>query len=265
MEQQQQSSGGTILVEKHGPVTVLKFDYPERRNALSMPIRIKLGAALREAIDDKDCRAIVLAGEGAHFSSGGDISSFDGLTSIIGRERMRKSHALVVEPMIACEKPIIAAVEGHAAGAGMCLAANCDIVVAAKDAKFTCSFNKIGLMPDLGGLWSIPQRVGLGRAKLLMMTGRMIDGETAQQYGLVEEVCEPGTAVEKAIELGQELAKVAPLSNGFLKNALARGPLTLEEMLDVETDLQGILFGTNDFEEGRTAFLEKRKPVFKGD
>jgi enoyl-CoA hydratase/carnithine racemase len=159
---------------------------------------------------------------------------------------------------------VIAAVEGHAAGAGMCVAANCDIVVASTEAKFTCSFNKIGLLPDLGGLWSIPQRMGLGRAKLLMMTGRMIDATTAQAQGLVEELCAPGAALETAIAMAQEIAQTAPLTNGFVKAALSRGPMNVDELLALECDMQGLLFGTEDFQEGRTAFMEKRKPAFKG-
>lgn len=258
------TASGLIIVEKHGAVTVLKLNYPEKRNALSMPLREQLSQALQDAIADPQCRAIVLTGEGNHFSSGGDISGFAGVNSINGRTRMKKTHDLIVKLMVACEKPIIAAVEGHAAGAGMCVAANCDIVVASREAKFTCSFNKIGLLPDLGGLWSIPQRIGMGRAKLLMMTGRMISAQTAMEYGLVEEVCEPGQALETAIALGQEIAQTAPLTNGFVKAAMARGPMKFNELLDLETDMQGLLFGTEDFQEGRTAFLEKRKPVFQG-
>lgn len=263
MQNQTAESGGSIIVEKHDAVTVLKFNYPEKRNALSMPLREKLGKALQDAIADTDCRAIVLTGEGNHFSSGGDITSFAGVNSINGRIRMQKTHQMV-RLLAACEKPVIAAVEGHAAGAGMCVAANCDIVVASREAKFTCSFNKIGLLPDLGGLWSIPQRIGLGRAKLLMMTGRMIDADTAKDYGLVEEVCEPGQALASAIAIGQEIAQTAPLTNGMVKAALSRGPMSFNELLDLETDMQGLLFGTEDFQEGRTAFLEKRKPKFSG-
>ncbi len=264
MQTSTQESGGSIIIEKHDAVTVLKLDYPEKRNALSMQLREKLGKALQDAINDSQCRAIVLTGQGNHFSSGGDITSFAGVNSINGRTRMKKTHDLMVKLMVSCEKPIIAAVEGHAAGAGMCVAANCDIVVASREAKFTCSFNKIGLLPDLGGLWSIPQRIGMGRAKLLMMTGRMINAETAREYGLVEEVCEPGKALEAAIALGQEIAQTAPLTNGMVKAAMARGPMTFTQLLDLETDMQGLLFGTEDFQEGRTAFLEKRKPNFKG-
>lgn len=257
------STGGNILVEKHDAVTVLKLNYPEKRNALSMPLREKLGTALREALADEACRVIVLTGQGEHFCSGGDISGFDGVNSINGRRRMQKTHEMV-RLIMRSEKPVIAAVEGHAAGAGMCVAADCDIVVASTEAKFTCSFNKIGLLPDLGGLWSIPQRVGLGRAKLLMMTGRMIDARTAQSYGLVEELCEPGQALTTALALAKEVAATAPLTNGLTKAALAQGPQSVDELLALETDLQGLLFGTEDFQEGRTAFMQKRKPQFQG-
>lgn len=259
----QTSFAGDIIVEKSGAVTVLKLNYPQKRNALSMALREKLGQALSEALADDQCRAIVLTGVGDHFCSGGDISGFDGVNSINGRKRMQKTHHMV-RLITSSEKPVIAAVEGHAAGAGMCVAANCDIVVASTEAKFTCSFNKIGLLPDLGGLWSIPQRMGLGRAKLLMMTGRMIDATTAQAQGLVEELCAPGTALETAMALAQEIAQTAPLTNGLVKAALSRGPMNVDELLALECDMQGLLFGSEDFQEGRTAFMEKRKPVFKG-
>lgn len=259
----QTSQAGDIIIEKEDRVTVLKLNYPQKRNALSMALREKLGQALSEALADEQCRAIVLTGVGDHFCSGGDISGFDGVNAINGRTRMQKTHQMV-RLIINSEKPVIAAVEGHAAGAGMCVAANCDIVVASTEAKFTCSFNKIGLLPDLGGLWSIPQRMGLGRAKLLMMTGRVIDATNAQTQGLVEELCAPGKALETALKMAHEIAQTAPLTNGFVKAALSRGPMTLEELLALETDMQGLLFGTEDFQEGRTAFLEKRKPSFKG-
>lgn len=259
----QNSQTGDIIVDKVGNVTVLKLNYPQKRNALSMALREKLGQALSDALADDECRAIVLTGVGEHFCSGGDISGFDGVNSVNGRKRMQKTHQMV-RLIMSAEKPVIAAVEGHAAGAGMCMAANCDIVVASTEAKFTCSFNKIGLLPDLGGLWSIPQRMGLGRAKLLMMTGRMIDATTAQAQGLVEELCAPGKALDAAIALAQEVAQTAPLTNGLVKAALSRGPMNVDELLALESDMQGLLFGTEDFQEGRRAFLEKRKPVFKG-
>lgn len=170
----------------------------------------------------------------------------------------------IMRLVIRGEKPVIATVEGHAAGAGMCLAAACDIVVTSTEAKFSCTFNKIGLFPDLAGVWSIPNRLGMGRAKLWMMTGRLMDAATAQAQGMAEELCEPGKALETAVALAQEVAQVSPLSNGMVKSVLARGPMSLEDLMSAETDAQGVLFGTEDFQEGRKAFLEKRKPVFKG-
>lgn len=256
------TDNGTVTTERRGAVTILTLSHPRRRNALSLPLRAALDSSLKAAMSDADCRVVVLTGAGDHFCSGGDISSFSGVTPASGRARMQGIHS-AVRHIIRGEKPVIAAVEGHAAGAGMCIAADCDIVVASTEAKFSCTFNKIGLLPDLGGLWSIPQRMGLGRAKLMMLTGRVIDGATAQAQGLVEELCAPGQALEVAVALAREVAAVSPLSNAMVKAALARGPMPLEDLLSIETDAQGVLYGTEDFEEGRKAFLEKRRPVFR--
>lgn len=258
------ASGPNVIVEQRDQVTILTLSYPEKRNALSMELREKLGQALRQALDDENCRVIVLTGQGGHFSSGGDISGFEGVNSVNGRRRMQRTHEMV-RLIMRSEKPIIAAVEGHAAGAGMCVAADCDIVVASTEAKFTCSFNKIGLLPDLGGLWSIPARMGLGRAKMMMLTGRTLDAPAAQAQGLVEQLCEPGQALASAVALAQEIAQFAPLTHGLTKAALAHGSMSVDALLSLEVDLQSLLFGTQDFQEGRTAFMQKRKPAFKGN
>jgi enoyl-CoA hydratase/carnithine racemase len=252
-----------VLLEQRGAVTILTLSYPQKRNALSMALREQLADALRTALKDETCRVIVLTGQGGHFCSGGDISEFEDLNSVNGRQRIQHAHEMV-RLIMNSEKPIIASVEGHAAGAGMCVAADCDIVVASTDAKFTCSFNKIGLVPDLGGLWSIPARMGLGRAKMMMLTGRTLDATSAKDQGLVEVLCEPGQALATAVELAREIAEFAPLAHGITKAALARGAMGVDELLALEADLQGLMFGTDDFKEGRAAFLQKRKPVFKG-
>ena len=254
---------GTVTAQQHGSVTVLTMTFPARRNALSLSLRAALEQQLREAMAAADCRVIVLTGAGQHFCSGGDISSFQGVTPASGRARMQRIHP-VVRLLVRGEKPVIAAVEGHAAGAGLCIAAACDIVVAASDAKFSCTFNKIGLFPDLGGTWSLPMRMGIGRAKLLMMTGRVLDAESAQGQGLVEVLAAPGQALAEAIALAQEMARVSPLSNGMVKSALARSPMPFEEVLAAEVDAQAVLYGTEDFQEGQAAFLEKRSPKFLG-
>lgn len=252
-----------VIVTQHGAVTVLTMSYPQKRNALALPLREKLAQALEAALDDPNCRAIVLTGDGGHFCSGGDISGFEQASALEARQRMQKIHDMV-RLITHGNKPVIAAVEGHAAGAGLCLAADCDIVVASTEAKFTCSFSKVGLAPDLGGLWSLPARMGLGRAKMMMLTGRTLDATSAQEQGLVETLCEPGQALTTAIALAEEIAQCAPLTHAMTKTALTKGGMSVDQLLALEADLQAILFGTEDFEEGKAAFLQKRKPVFKG-
>jgi len=252
-----------VKVERDGPVAILTLSYPERRNAFSLPLRAVLLKELQAVLEDEACRVIVLTGDGANFCSGGDITSFDGVTPVAGRVRMQRVHA-IVRLIVRGEKPVIAAVEGHAAGAGLCVAAACDMVVAARDAKLSCTFNKIGLFPDFGGAWTIPARMGIGRAKMLMMSGRVIDGEAGERQGLVDLVAAPGEALKEAVALAHDVARTAPLSNGLVKSVLARGPTSLEEVLAAEADAQGVLYGSEDFQEGRRAFLEKRAPSFKG-
>lgn len=254
---------GRIIVEKCGPVTLFKMSNPPRRNALSMRMREELYAALVAANDDRTCRAIVLAGDGAHFCSGGDISSFSGVTPVGGRARMQNIHR-ILRRLQAGRIPVIAAVEGAAIGAGTSIASACDIIVAAQDAKFALPFTRFGLVADWGALWSVPLRIGVGRAKLMMMSGRIFDGEAADRLGLVDLLALPGSAVEEAMRLAADIAAGAPLSNEMMKSIMVRGLGSLEEAFAVEADAQGVLYGTEDYVEGYTAFLEKRQPEFKG-
>ncbi|MDB5511025.1 MAG: enoyl-CoA hydratase [Enterovirga sp.] len=256
--------GGTITRDTDGPVTVLTIRYPERRNALSMPIRAMLADSVAQAMNDAACRAIVLTGAGGQFCSGGDISGMDGLDAITSRGRLVEAHRLV-RLLVEGEKPVIAAVEGHAAGAGLSLAAACDIVVAARDATFTCSFNRIGLVPDLGAAWLLPQRLGHMRARQIMLTGEPFGAAEAERWGFVAELTEPGAALTRAIAAARRIGDTAaPLSNAYTKRLLARQPASLAEILKAEEDAQSILFSSRDFDEGRSAFREKRKPGFEG-
>jgi enoyl-CoA hydratase/carnithine racemase len=162
------------------------------------------------------------------------------------------------------EKPVIAAVEGHAAGGGLALAAACDIVFAAEDARFSCAFARIGLMPDLGALWTLPMRMGLGRARYFMMSGRTMSAREALDAGLVEEVTPPGAALAQAQTLAAEMASAATRALGMIKSSLSRLPASLDAMLKTEADAQVALLISEDFAEGRDAFLAKRRPVFRG-
>lgn len=258
-----QPEDGRVRYVREGQVGIVTLDRPARRNALSPRFRDLLCEVLENAMADAECRVVVLTGADGHFCSGGDIVSFEGMSAPSGRTRMQRAHRLV-RLVVRSEKPIIAAVEGHAAGAGLCLAAACDLVVASTTARFSCAFNRIGLFPDLGGMWSIPQRMGLGRARLLILTGHQLDAEQAAQQGLVEQVCPAGKALTVATALANEIAQTAPLTNGLVKSVFARGPMPLEDLLSAEVDAQGVLYGSEDFEEGRQAFLSKRAPNFHG-
>ena len=252
-----------VQVETRANIRVLKLNQPERRNALSLELRAELIGAVEAALADSEIRALVLTGNGGVFCAGGDLSSMRGATSHSGRERLRRLHKLA-RLLTDGGKPVVAAVEGYAYGAGLSLALLCDQVVASETAKFCASFTKVGLMADLAALWSVPQRVNAGWTRRILMLADEVDAATAGRIGLVDEVVPGGAALERALELAARFAAVAPVAMAMTKHALARGPQPLLPLLDMEADLQGVLFGTEDLAEGCDAFLGKRKPVFKG-
>jgi 2-(1,2-epoxy-1,2-dihydrophenyl)acetyl-CoA isomerase len=258
------TNSGTVDSNTAEGICVLTLNFPERRNALPIPMRVRLLSVLKAALDDPACKVIVLTGAGGNFSAGGDVNSMGGVGAIEGRSRVMFVNQ-IVRCIIQGPKPVIAAVEGICVAAGMSLAVACDIVVAARNAKFGCAFNKVGLMPDMGAGWVLPQRMGVGRARLLMLTGRMIDGDTALQLGLVEQISEAGKSLADALEIAREIGTRAPLANAFCKSMLGRAPLSLDAYLQAEADAQGLLFGSRDFLEGQSAFLNKRAATFNAD
>ncbi|ASJ73454.1 enoyl-CoA hydratase/isomerase family protein [Granulosicoccus antarcticus] len=239
------------------------INQPKLRNALTAEVRELLKVELRHAIADDTVGAIVIAGAGGSFCAGGDISTMKGVTAPAGRVRMQAA-AELMQLIVNSPKPVIAAVEGWAVGAGLGLAAGCDIVVAGRQAKFSAPFGNLGLMPDLGSLFTLPARIGMGKTKLLAFTRRRIDAECAAEWGLVDEVAEDGAATSHAVALANEIAQAAPLSNAYTKQLLARLPLSFSEFLSAENDSQAILFSSEDLKEGAAAFFEKRTPDFKG-
>ena len=228
-----------------------------------MTMRAVLATKLAAAQDDPAVRAIILTGDGAHFCSGGDLTSFAGVTPPGGRRRMQDLHP-IIRLMVAGRKPIVAAVEGAAMGAGLGLAAACDVIVASESARFAMPFARFNLVPDYGALWTLSNRIGVGRMRMLVMSGRTITAAEAERIGLIEQLVPAGGALAEAQALTRDIARGAPLAHEFLKTALARGPAPLETMLAIEADAQGVLYGTEDYVEGYASFLEKRDPVFKG-
>lgn len=258
-----QESEPACVAQDFGAVRLLFMNQQRRRNALSMDLREGMQDALRAATDDPAVRAVVLAGAGAYFSAGGDITSMKTLNAVAGRPRMQRVHGLFKQ-LYNGPKPVVAAVEGGAIGAGLSLATACDVIVGASDAQFGAPFRRIGVMPDLGLLFTLPGRIGMGRTRLLAMTGRILDATIAEQWGLVDEVVEPGAAIQTALDIATDIADGPPVAHTMTKQMLGRLPLPIDEFLAAEADAQSLLFSTADFAEGRDAFLERRKPVFSG-
>jgi enoyl-CoA hydratase/carnithine racemase len=253
-----------VLTTKADGVATLRLNAVARRNALSVAMRDELAAALEDAMRDDACRVVIVTGAGEHFCSGGDISGMGSANAINARSRFDSAHRALTL-MVEGGKPVLAAIEGYAVGAGLSLAIAADIAIASRAAKFSCSFNRIGLVPDLGIAFTLPMRVGMGRARDIMISGDMIDAETAERWGMVERLAEPGRALADALTLAKRLAATtAPLSNLYTKRLLSRMPGTLADILKAEADSQGTLYTSRDHAEGREAFLSKRKPVFEG-
>jgi enoyl-CoA hydratase/carnithine racemase len=252
-----------VTLRRDGNIAIVTLNEPERRNALSLPMRERLFEVLDEAMTG-DARAVVLTGAGGNFCSGGDIKSFAGEAALTDvRDRLSRLHR-VVRLMLTGRKPIVAAVEGYAFGAGVSLALACDHVIAAKDARFCASFNRVALMGDLGLLYTLPLRVGMGKARELLMLGEIVEAAEALAIRLVDRLAEPGKVLEAAVERARLFAAAPPVALAMTKAALARMPAPLETVLQMEVDGQSALFQTADHAEGRAAFLEKRNPVFRG-
>lgn len=254
-----------VLEQRHDAAAVLTLNHPKTRNALSGDMLFRLAECLERLNEDDSCKAIVLRGANGQFCSGGDISNMTTERPLpVGRGRMTLSHR-VVSAMVKGNKPVIAAVEGYAAGAGFSLACAADYVIATPDAKFVSSFAKVGLLPDLGLLWSLPRRIGLAQARRIFYSAAVTETEDALRLGIVDEqVASSDLLLARALELAVQFTTHAPLSVRLVRSALARGMDTLDQALAYEMDNQAALYLTDDHKEAVNAFMNKRKPEFHG-
>jgi 2-(1,2-epoxy-1,2-dihydrophenyl)acetyl-CoA isomerase len=248
---------------RDGSVLTITLNRPDKLNAFNAPMHAALGVALKEA-RDPDVRAVVLTGAGRGFCVGQDLEEFREAAGDIG-SRLRATYHPNVLAIRALEKPVIAAVNGPAAGAGMSFACACDLRIAADTASFVPAFINIGLVPDSGGTFFVTRILGYARAFDWLASGRKLTAAEAHAWGLVSEVVEADRLIVRAGELAAELAALPPLGVGMTKRLLDRaGSSTLEEQLEREAQLQTAATKTEDFQEGVAAFLEKRPPQFKG-
>lgn len=256
-----------VELTRDGTTAILTLNVPGKRNAFTRDMRMDMIDKIAALNLDDGCRAIVLTGASGHFSAGADISNVGKGAApwslIQTRENMAEVHRLV-RAIVVSPKLFIAAVEGLAFGGGFALAAACDQLVAARDARFGAAFAKLGLLGDMGLMWSLKERVGLARAKKIILLGREVGGEEAGNIGLADLVTAPGAALAEALALAAAFADVAPLSLAYTKASFARGIDTLEDAFTCEMDYVPILNRTEDFKTAVAAFQAKEKPVFSG-
>jgi enoyl-CoA hydratase/carnithine racemase len=252
-----------VPLARTGAVAVLTLDFPARRNAYCLQMRTQLRERLEAVMADAQVRAIVITGAAGHFCAGGDVTEMQQRTLLENRERWNLVTALI-RLMALGPTPIVAAVEGSAMGAGLSIAALADYMVVARDAKFGAAFVKIGLLPDMGALWSLQQRVGPAKAREILGLARSFDGAEAGRIGLANEVVEPGKALERAIAVAQEYAALPPVATALLKSALAQGSDSLDAATRSEVEFQAMAMCSQDHQEAVRAFAEKRAPKFEG-
>jgi 2-(1,2-epoxy-1,2-dihydrophenyl)acetyl-CoA isomerase len=255
----------SILVERRNGFRVVTLNRPQRLNAFTEEMHRALRAALDDAQADDTCGALLLTGAGRAFCSGQDLSDRmpgSGPPRDLGAS-LDTFYNPLVRQLRALPFPVVAAVNGTAAGAGATLALHCDIVLAARSAKFVQAFAKVGLVPDAGGTWLLPRLVGAARARGLALTGEPLAADTAAAWGLIWKAVEDDRLIAEAEALCAQFAAGPRLGLGLIKRALdAAERNDLDAQLDLERDLQREAGFSPDYAEGVRAFLEKRAPNF---
>lgn len=268
-------SSPLILIERDGDVATLTFNDPDHRNAMTRAMGEAFAREIGGLARADGLRAVILTGAGRAFSAGGDLGMIEeraaqgaaepGIARRAIRATMRDFYELFLS-VTALPCPSIAAINGHAIGAGLCVALACDLRIASSQAKLGLNFTKLGLHPGMGATWTLPRIVGHAQAAELLYTSRIFDAEEACRMGLVSRTLPSEEVVPTARRLASEIGLCAPIAVAGVKRALARSDATsLQDQLSFEASEQAICFETRDVREGLAAARERREPKFRGE
>ncbi|MFO7702476.1 MAG: enoyl-CoA hydratase-related protein [Psychroflexus maritimus] len=257
----------SVLIEVKNSVAYIKLNRPAKFNSFNREMALLLQKTLDDCIRNDEVRALVLMGEGKAFCAGQDLGEVTNPDQNPGFKKILEEHYNPIITRIRnIEKPVIAAVNGVAAGAGANIALACDIVVASERASFIQAFSKIGLIPDSAGTFFLPRLIGFQRASALAMLGDKVDAIEAERMGMIYTYFSSETFDLEVDKLARQLAQMPTKALAFTKKALNKSMQnSLEEQLALESEYQIASAQTLDYKEGVTAFVEKRKPVFKGE
>jgi 2-(1,2-epoxy-1,2-dihydrophenyl)acetyl-CoA isomerase len=255
-----------IKSEKEGNVLKITLNRPDKFNSFNREMALQLQDALDKATNDKAIRSVLITGEGKAFCAGQDLSEAmdaDGP----GIERIVKEHYNpIIHKIREIEKPVVCAVNGVAAGAGANIALACDVVIAGTSSSFIQAFSKIGLIPDSGGTFFLPRLIGFGKASALMMLGDKVSAFDAERMGMIYKVTDDSNLQTESLAIAKTLADMPTIGIGLTKKLLNDSAFsTLENQLSSEAHEQIKAAKSYDYQEGVNAFLEKRKPAFKGE
>lgn len=252
-----------VKLDWNEEVATVTMNNPGQMNAFSMEMKAGLQERFSSLMEDPKCRAIILTGAGGNFSAGGDIKQMKDRSVVEMRLFMDNTQRLV-KTIVTGPKPVIAAVEGNAYGAGIALAACCDCVVASRTAKFCAVFMRLAQLPDTALRWSLSQRVGPAKAQELITLATAFDGEEALRLGMANRLAEPGSLMKSALKAARRYGAVPPVAFALNKIAYVEGTSSFEGVLRGELAYHPIAKLTNDHREAVAAFKEKRKPRFTG-
>lgn len=256
-----------VLLEIKDQIAIVTLNRPEHYNALTVELAEQLKETLFSIQNNEEVRAVLITGAGKGFCSGADLKML-GQNTIedleLSRHFMREVQK-VGSILYHFPLPVIAAVNGVCVGGGFSIALLCDYIISAKSAMYSMIFPKVGLVPDIGSMYTLPRLIGLPKAKRLMYTGKMLSAQDAFEYGIVEEVVDDDKLLETCINEAQLIANLAPRSIRYAKETVNDTfDMTLESLFVKESYQQAALFKTNDFVEATASFVEKRPPIFSG-